>query len=543
MKGKIFRSLVLLSVVCVLASSLLLGLVYYRSLSGAARAELKERAAGLYNLEREALYRVRLADSRLTLVAPDGRVIYDDDMDAASLPNHGDRVEVRAALAEGVGESKRYSATLREETYYYAVRLPDGAVLRLAKTSAGLTAIFAGALPAAVCGSAAVTLLSYIWAGRLTRRIIAPLDSAAAEGGEAEVYDEVAPFVRTIARQREQLRERLRELRTRTEIVEAIMGNIEEGLILLDEDGGIIMANRSALKLFAAADDMRGHDFRELVRDLPLLDLVRAALAGTSGESELTRGGSVWRVLGRPVEGRGAMLLLLDITAQAGTERLRREFTANVSHELRTPLTNISGYAEMLADGQASAADTQLFAGRIRAEAARLIALIEDILLLSSLDESGKTGLTTAEEADMGDIAAEVLEALTAAAAAAGVTLRAAGRGAVRGKRSLLYEMLYNLVDNGIKYNRPGGEVAVDVSARAGSVEVIVRDTGPGIPPERQGRIFERFYRGEPSRSAKTGGTGLGLSIVKHVAAVHGGHVELRSDQGRGTEIVVTLPA
>jgi two-component system phosphate regulon sensor histidine kinase PhoR len=326
-------------------------------------------------------------------------------------------------------------------------------------------------------------------------------------------------------------------------MIEAIMGNIEEGLILLDEDGGIIMANRSALTLFAAAGDMRGRDFRELVRDLPLLNLARTALAGTSGESELRRDGSVWRILGRPVEGRGAMLLLLDMTAQAGTEKLRREFTANVSHELRTPLTNISGYAEMLAEGQASAEDTTVFAGRIRAEAARLIALIEDILLLSSLDESGKTGLAATEEADMGAVAAEVLEALAPAAAAAGVSLRAAGRGAARGKRSLLYEMLYNLVDNGIKYNRPGGEVTVDVNVRAGKVEITVRDTGVGIPPERQGRIFERFYRGEPSRSPKTGGTGLGLSIVKHVAAVHGGSVELRSAPNSGTEVVVTLPA
>jgi two-component system phosphate regulon sensor histidine kinase PhoR len=543
-KAKIFHGLLLLAGVCVLAMFLLLGLVYYLTLSGAARTELKERAAGLYSLDKTALLTVRLPDMRLTLIAPDGAVLYDDDMEAASLPNHGDRTEVRTALAEGTGESERFSVTLGEETYYYAVRRPDGDVLRLAKTSGRLAALFAGALPTAAAVTVGVALLSYIWAGRLTRRILAPLDSAAPDGGAQAVCDELAPFVRTITRQREQLAEQLSELRTRTEMIEAIIGNIKEGLILLNGDGVIIMANRSALTLFAANSDMRGHDFLELIRDLSLLNLARAALDGASGEVETTRNEAVWRVLARPVTGRGAMLLLLDITAQAGTEKLRREFTANVSHELRTPLTNISGYAEMLADGQASAENTILFAGRIQAEAARLIALIEDILLLSSLDETRKTGLEAAEEVEMRDIAAEVLGALGPAAAAATVSLRASGGGALRGKRSLLYEMLYNLVDNGIKYNRAGGEVTVSVSAKSepAVVEITVRDTGIGIPRDRQERIFERFYRADPSRSPKTGGTGLGLSIVKHVAAVHGGSVELRSAPGRGTEVTVALP-
>jgi two-component system phosphate regulon sensor histidine kinase PhoR len=541
-KRKIFRSLLLLSVASVLATALLLCQVYYLAIGGAARAELREQAAELRDLGRASLLSARLADTRLTLIGADGTVIYDNVAAASMLANHGDRPEVAAALAAGSGESRRFSFTQGEETYYYAVRLPDGAVMRLSKTSGRLAAVFMGTLPAAAAAALGVVALSYLWAGRLTRRVIAPLDSAASDGGAEAVYDEIAPFVRTITRQREHIAEQLAELRARTETMDAIMGNIEEGLILLNKTGGIVLASRSALTLFGAAGDMRERDFLELARDLPLLTLARAALAGEGGETELRRGETVWRVYCRPVAGGGAMLLLLDITAQAGTEKLRREFTANVSHELRTPLTNISGYAEMLASGVVDGEDTAVFAARIHAEAARLITLTEDILLLSSLDENGKTGLPT-EEADMGRIAAEVAEALAPGAAAAGVTLRTEGGGAVSGKRSLLYEMVYNLVDNGIKYNRPGGEVAVSVKTEAGQVEIEVRDTGAGIPLDRQERIFERFYRGEPSRSPKTGGAGLGLSIVKHVAAAHGGSVSVQSVPGSGTAVTVILPA
>ncbi|MDR1070941.1 MAG: PAS domain-containing sensor histidine kinase [Gracilibacteraceae bacterium] len=543
MKKKIFRSLLLLSVASVLATAFLLCQVYYLAIGGAARAELREQAAELRDLDRASLLNARLADTRLTLIGADGTVIYDNVAAASMLANHGDRPEVEAALAAGTGESRRFSFTQGEETYYYAVRLPDGAVMRLAKTSGRLAAVFMGTLPAAAAAALGVVALSYLWAGRLTRRVIAPLDSAASDGGAEAVYDEIAPFVRTITRQREHIAEQLAELRARTETMDAIMGNIEEGLILLNKTGGIVLASRSALTLFGAAGDMRERDFLELARDLPLLTLVRAALGGEGGETELRRGEAIWRVYCRPVAGGGAMLLLLDITAQAGTEKLRREFTANVSHELRTPLTNISGYAEMLASGVVSGEDTAVFAGRIHAEAARLITLTEDILLLSSLDENGKTGLPAAEVADMGRIAAEVAEALAPGAAAAGVTLRTEGGGAVSGKRSLLYEMVYNLVDNGIKYNRPGGEVAVRVKTGAGQVEIEVRDTGAGIPPDRQERIFERFYRGEPSRSPKTGGAGLGLSIVKHVAAAHGGSVSVQSVPDSGTAVTVILPA
>ncbi|MDR0433585.1 MAG: PAS domain-containing protein [Gracilibacteraceae bacterium] len=542
MKGKIFRGFLLVAAVSVLAVSILLCLVYYLAISGAARAELKEQAAGLRNLERGSLPAAQLAGARLTLIGPDGTVLYDNEREAAALDNHGDRPEVRDAFAVGAGERVRFSLTQGEETYYYAVRLSDGAVLRLAKTSRQIAAVFTGALPAAATAAVCTAVLAYVLAGRLTRRVIAPLNSAAADGGAAAVYDEIAPFVRTIARQREHIAEQLAQLQARTETMDAIMGNMEEGLILLNKTGGIVLANRSALTLFGASGDMRGRNFLELARDLPLPALARAALAGEGGEGELRRENAVWRVYCRPAAGGGAMILLLDITAQAGTEKLRREFTANVSHELRTPLTNISGYAEMLAGGQVSPADTVVFAGRIHTEAARLIALIEDMLLLSSLDENGKAGLTGREEVEMGEIAAEVVAALAPGAAAASVSLRAEGGGLVTGKRSLLYEMLYNLVDNGIKYNRPGGEVEVSVTARAQEVEIAVRDTGVGIPPEQRERIFERFYRLEPSRSLKTGGTGLGLSIVKHVAAVHGGDVLATSVTGGGSAVVVTLP-
>ena len=335
------------------------------------------------------------------------------------------------------------------------------------------------------------------------------------------------------------LRARLAALQNDNDSVYALLDHLREGIALVDREGTILLVNRSALAIFGAQDDLAGKNVLELFREVELTTLLQSALEGRQAETQYIRYGRTYQALFSPAEG-GAMILFLDVTEKARAERMRRQFSANVSHELKTPLTGILGYAELVSSGMARPEDARLFAGKIQAEAEQLIGLIEDIIMLSQLDEAET--LPAAEPVELGEVAAAVTEALASKAQKHDVQLGCdAPETWVRGNRSLLYDLLYNLADNAIKYNRPGGRADIVISQTAGHTVIEVTDTGIGIAPEHQDRVLERFYRVDKSRWKKTGGTGLGLSIVKHIASVHGGTVELQSEVGKGTTVTVLL--
>ena len=550
MKAKIYRSMRILTFISILLSVAVLCGVYYFQLSGIVRSELRERAQLLKNMpvsQPDAFAALRMTDMRLTLISPAGKVLYDNVRDANTLDNHADREEFLAAVASGSGESKRFSDTLSQETYYYAVRLSDGSVLRLAKTTSSIWGLLTSTLPYAALVLIIGIIFGYIISGRLAAGIIRPINEIDLSDELRAPYDELAPFIRTISQQRETIREQFSDLQKRTDTIDAIMDNMKEGIIIVNRQGVILTLNKSVLGVFAVAGDMRGRNILELIRDLELLDRIRDALTGKSSDMGFTHGEQIFQIFFSPAAGDGAIILFLDITAKAKADKMRQEFSANVSHELKTPLTSISGYAEMIAGGMVLEKDILGFSQKIKDEVGRLIALIEDIIMLSELDE----GNTLAKEpVNITAIAAEVSDALESKAAEAKVTLALEFKpekentsALLSGNRFLLFELLYNLVDNGIKYNQAGGKVQITISQLSEQIQITVSDTGIGIPPEHQDRIFERFYRVDRSRSKKTGGTGLGLSIVKHAALAHEGSVSLRSRENEGTTITVTLPA
>ncbi|MDR2487871.1 MAG: PAS domain-containing protein, partial [Clostridiales Family XIII bacterium] len=392
-------------------------------------------------------------------------------------------------------------------------------------------------------------VIGYFLATRLTRRVVRPINDFDFDGDIEAPYDELVPFVRAIDMQRQQISAQMRELRERSDTIHSIMENMNEGAVLLGAGGTILSVNRSATALFGVEGDLTGHDVHELFRDGRLLDLTKEALQGRRCEMDMPRDGLEYHVFFSPVPPDGAILLFLDVTERLRAERLRREFSANVSHELKTPLTSITGYAEMLVNGMAKEGDRTDFATRIRDEAWRMISLVEDIMLLSHLDE----GVPDApfEEVDL-------LGAARAAAEAESVKMKAteadvhvevgmpsptAPPTTIRANPSMIGELLANLIDNAVKYNRPGGRVDVTAAIVDGCAVLRVADTGIGIPKEEQDRVFERFYRVDKSRSKDTGGTGLGLAIVKHIAIIHGAQLVLESEPGRGTAIKVSFPA
>lgn len=543
MKRKIYASMMLLAILSILLSAGALCVIFYSQYTSVVRFELRERAQLLKDLSPDALETYaafHIAGMRLTLISPDGIVLYDDARDATALPNHADRKEFQEALSSGSGESKRYSDTLRQETYYYAVKLSGGSVLRLSKTTNSIWGTFRGILPYVVLIIFALVLVGYLLAGRLTNRIVRPINRFDPERELSTPYDELAPFVRTISQQRRRINEHLTDLQNRSDTIEAIMANMKEGILFLNRQGEILSLNKSALAIFQVTEDIQGKSILELLRSVELLDNIRNALGGRSGDMYFEHNGKMFQVFFSPAADDGALILFLDITEKAQAEKIRREFSANVSHELKTPLTNISGYAEMIATGLAKKHDVQGFGRKIGEETARLIALIEGIIMLSELDESHTL---TLEPVDVASVAAEVKDALALKATEAQVSLNIEGAAFLpSGNRILLYELLYNLVDNGIKYNEPDGTVTINIRQQDGNIVLTVSDTGIGIPQTHQDRIFERFYRVDQSRSKKTGGTGLGLSIVKHAALIHGGSVEVSSQENAGTTVTVTLP-
>ena len=542
MKKRIFLNMILLTTASLVVISAALCFVFYHQFSSTAIETLRNRAETFADNSSqtaiEALGITKSSDMRVTVIMPDGTVVFDNTAQAESLPNHLDREEIRDALEIGFGQSIRFSDTLQKETVYYAVRLTDGYVLRVAKTSSSIFGVFTGTLPIVAGVVLVMVIAGYLLAGSLTKRIVAPINEVNLALELTAPYDELAPFIRTIAQQREHIARQLSDLRNRSDTINAIMDNINEGILLTNKQGIVLSANKSVLRIFEKDSPVDGKNILEFLRGVSFSGHVRDALDGKHGEMGMERVGRTYRVYFSHVSGGGAIILFLDITEKSKSEKLRREFSANVSHELKTPLTSIYGNAEMLQNGMVKENDKQAFYGQIKDEAGRLIALIEDILMISRLDEGG--GQELFEDVELAAVAAETVEALSQKAADNQVAVRISGESIrMKANRSLMYEMFYNLIDNAIKYNKPGGAVHVDIINRDNQIKINVADTGIGIPKEAQSRVFERFYRVDKSRSKKTGGTGLGLAIVKHIVMVHDGKIELQSRQDKGTTVVV----
>ena len=549
MTKKIFRSTLLVAVCALLASLVLIMGCLYDYFAGlqsqALRDELTLAASGVSQGGETYLDTIDSNRYRLTWIAPDGTVLYDTQADASTMENHAAREEVQQALAAGEGESSRYSQTLLEKTIYVARRMDDGSVLRICVSRQTLAVLLLGMLQPVLVILLAAVIFSALLAKRLSRRIVEPLNAIDLDHPlEAKAYDEIAPLLGRINRQHEQIDDQLRELQRKTDEFTHITQSMPEGLVLLDNKNAILSINPSASKLFSAQAGCVGQNFLTLDRSTDVSQAIDRARETGHSETRVELSGRIYQFDISRIESAGekigAVLLCFDITERETAEQARREFTANVSHELKTPLQGIIGSAELIENGMVKPEDMPRFIGHIRTEAQRLVALIADIIRLSQLDEGVEM---PKENVELLSLAGEVAEDLRAAADKASVTITTDGQSSVVfGVRRLLYEMLYNLCDNAIKYNRPGGSVRIHVENREQEAAISVLDTGIGIAPEHQSRIFERFYRVDKSHSKASGGTGLGLSIVKHAAMYHGGKVALESEPGRGTEIRVTLP-
>ena len=549
MTKRIFRATLLVGVAVLIASlTLVMGALYSyfgRVQESQLRDELSLAVVGVEQNGMDYLKQLESDQYRITWLRADGAVLYDTQADAESMENHAQRQEVQQALATGEGESSRYSDTLLQKTVYYAKRLPDGTVLRLSAIRVTTGVLVLNMLQPILLVLAAALILSGVLASRLARRITEPLNRLDLEHPlENDAYEELAPLLRRMEHQRRQIDRQMDELRRRSEEFEQITGSMSEGLVLLDEAGVILSINPAARRLLDAAENCVGQDLLTVDRDVALSDALRQAAEQGHSEFRGQRNGREYQfdVTRIQSEGRtaGTVLLVFDVTERAFAERNRREFTANVSHELKTPLQGIIGSAELLENGLVKQEDVPRFIGHIRSEAQRLVTLIGDIIRLSQLDEGEPM---PAEPVELLALAREAAESLQSAAAARNVTITVEGEPvALTGVRRLLYEIVFNLCDNAIKYNTDGGRVQVTVTKENETAAVTVRDTGIGIPPDQQDRVFERFYRVDKSHSKASGGTGLGLSIVKHAVQYHHGAIHLQSEVGKGTEIRVTFP-
>ena len=547
MTKRIFRSVFLAALAATLLAALALSFMMYEKLSDRLETVRVDEsgmiAAALETVDSRTAYLSNLSDvsARLTLISPDGTVLYDNEADPATMENHLSRPEVQDAIENGRGESTRYSETLFELTSYYARRLSDGSILRIATTQNSVLGIVLGMAQPALLFIIIVAIACYFAARVVARHITAPLNVLDLDNPlKNDAYDELSPLLIRLEHQRRTIAEQLDELSEKQREFSAVTDHMNEGLVVLNASGKVLSVNRSAMAFLGAQGDKTGRHYVELDRGAELAEVAEKALSGKNGETMLSRGGRTCQLLSSPVENAGAVVLILDVTERESAAAARREFTANVSHELKTPLTSISGYAEIMMNGLAGAEKTAEFAGRIYSEANRLINLVEDIIELSLLDE--RTELPR-ENIDLLEIANDACLSLQEAAQKRGVTLTAEGESAIiYGVRPVITEMAFNLCDNAVKYNIRGGSAKVAVKNSDDSAILEVSDTGIGIPDKYKEKVFERFFRVDKSRSKETGGTGLGLSIVRHGALCHDARVELFSEEGKGTTVRLTFP-
>ena len=550
MTKKIFKSSILASViVLIIGMACVLG-VLYRHFGGQIINELKKEAEYLsYGVElkgKDYLENVNEQDSRITYIDDAGNVLYDSMADEEAMENHKDREEFQEAEETGVGQAERISDTLSERTLYYAVRLSDNSVLRVSSTQDSVLALTVQLIPPALGILAVLIILACFFASRIASRIVEPLNSLDLEHPEENmVYEEVAPLLSKIHKQNGQIRLQIEEARRNQEEFRIITENMQEGLLVIDAYTMILSGNSSVWKMFQVWEPKIGESVYSLDRTEDFRKVIEKVLKGEHGSALLHVDNEFIHLIANPVtrDGSivGAVLVLMNETEKVQRESLRREFSANVSHELKTPLTSISGYAEIIQGGLVRDEDIRGFAGRIYKEAQRLIQLVEDTIKISQLDEGANP--YEWEDVDIYQLSKEVCGNLKDVAYKKNVHLFIEGKEVYcRAVRPILEEVLYNLCDNGIKYNRDDGTVSIHIEEEEENVRIVVKDTGIGIPREDISRVFERFYRVDKSHSREIGGTGLGLSIVKHGVTFLGGTVDMISELGKGTEITVILP-
>ncbi len=551
MTKRIFRSICLVAIAVFLASVALFLCVLYDYFGNVQQNQLRTQtdlaAQGVQSMGAQYFEGLFPKGYRISWISADGEVLFDSQADSSEMENHLAREEIMEALSSGYGESARYSNTLMERTLYSAKRLSDGTVIRLSVAQSTLLTLLLGMTSPILIIIVMAVGISFWLAHRLSQHITAPLNRLNLDDPlNNEGYDELSPLLRRIDAQQRQIRQQEKALRQKQEEFEAVTENMAEGILLLNTKGVILGINRSAANLFGTSRSCIGKHILSVNRTIELSELLAGMESGVRTEKVIDWNGGRYQLALNPVRESGtitgAVLLMLDVTEKEQAEQMRREFTANVSHELKTPLHTISGCAELLENGMVRPEDQARFYAQIRSEAGRMIALVEDIIRLSHLDEGAED--LQWEQVDLYDLAAETVGSLSPAAESAGVSVSVTGESAiVYGVPQLLASIVYNLTDNAIKYNRPGGTAAVSVREATGGVQLSVSDTGIGIPPEHQERIFERFYRVDKSRSKELGGTGLGLSIVKHAARLHNATIELQSVEGEGTTITVLFPA
>ena len=542
MTSKIFRSTVFVAVLVLLCSlSVILGVLYNHFTDVQVRQlkdELSLAVTGTEQYGNAFLENVEADRFRVTWIDKDGTVLFDTQADQTAMENHADREEIREALETGSGSAVRNSFTMTEQTYYEAQKLQDGTVLRISANQASAWALMIDLLWPIVLIAMLAISLSALLARSMAKNIVEPLNRLDLERPLSnDTYEELSPLLRRINQQHLQIDSQMRKLRRKTDEFIQITSHMQEGLVVLDKETNIRSINSAALRIFRAGESCVGSGFFQINRSNDLRQALNDALDHGHGSVIREFDGRIYRFDMSSIrsDGRllGAVILAVDVTEAENAEKLRREFSANVSHELKTPLQGIIGSAELLESGMVRPEDTPRFVGHIRREAKRLVNLVEDIIRLSQLDEG--VAMPT-EPVEILTLAEEVKTILSPSAEERNVTIDVSGGGfTVVGVRRLLQEVVYNLCDNAIKYNVPGGSVRVQVENNRLSVS----DTGIGIPPEHKDRIFERFYRVDKSHSKATGGTGLGLSIVKHAVAYHNAKITLDSAPGKGTTITI----
>lgn len=549
MRKKIFQSILNVTIIVLLSSLILVTGVLYNYFQEIQNRQLKDElflaALGTEQEGFNYLSNLNTEDYRITWIDVDGSVLFDNQADITKMENHGNREEFLEAMETGYGSSSRHSITLTENTLYEAKLLSDGTVLRISMNQKSMLALLLGLIQPFGIISIAAMIVAYFIAEKLANQIIEPLDEIDLEHPlKEDSYEELAPFLKRIHYQRKQIKWQIEELEQKKIEFEQVVSHMKEGLVLLDASNQVLSINPAAMELFQATEDCIGNDFLSVERKQKLTYAI--AKAKEEGHSQIrmeknkreyqfditsicTEKGVV-----------GSVILAFDITEQMNAEKMRREFSANVSHELKTPLQSIIGSAELIKNNLVKEEDMPRFIGHIHKEASRLVELIEDIIRLSELDEEL---VIQKEEISLYQISSDVLVSLQDVAVKRGITLNLEGvEGKIQGVYRLMYETIYNICDNAIKYNVDQGSVKVSIEEKASEVGIIIEDTGIGIPMEHQSRVFERFYRVDKSHSKKSGGTGLGLSIVKHAVGYHNGQIHLSSEEGKGTKIEIWFP-
>ena len=549
MTKKIFKSILIVAGTVLLASIVIIMGCLYEYFSNIQKDKLADEldiaasAVELYGTD--YLKNIDSERYRITWIQADGKVIYDTQAGANSMENHADRQEVKQALAEGEGSSSRYSDTLMEKTSYYARLLDDGSVLRVSTTYATAGLLVLGMLQPILVVLIAALVLSGILARRISKRIVEPMNSIDLDRPlENNTYEELSPLLNRINQQHREIEMQMRYLKQKTDEFTQITESMKEGLILLDNKGNVLSINEAAQNILETDSDCIGQSFLSIERSRNINNAIQSAFEEGHSEIYAQYGSREYQVDISRIESGGetvgAVLLAFDITEQQNAQRNRREFTANVSHELKTPLQGIIGSAELIENGMVKPEDMPRFIGHIRKEASRLVTLIEDIIRLSQLDEGRQM---PSEQVDLFELADEVKSVLEGAREAKHINMKLMGEHvSIDGVKRLLYEIIYNLCDNAVKYNNEGGIADIDISSDEKNAYITVRDSGIGIPQDQQQRVFERFYRVDKSHSKESGGTGLGLSIVKHAVSYHNGTVSMKSEPGNGTEIRVSIP-